>query len=214
MCRQRGRNPYIPAYLETQGKYVRLQSTKDSVQMVLENWQRGDTDEPKVTVYDCVLDSRKCMAFSFELENKKYFPVVTGDEISFEEQLKHKEKRFLFQWAEKTGQCLESVAEPNKYLSVKGSKITIQSYPTEFTIHCMEKECRRLCMTPIKAYPNTRNSVCICCKGRSTRRTVVTKMICKSESSLKRKTRSSSKYISVKRHNLKEMPFFLGQPGC
>lgn len=171
----------------------------------------GDTDEPKVTVYKFELDSRICMAFSFELKNKKYFPVVTGDKISFEERLKHNEKRFLFQWAEKTGQCLESVAEPNKYLAVIGRKVTIHSYPTEFTIHCQEKEPKRSCMTPKKAYPNTRNSVYVCCKGRSTRRTVVANMICNSESSPKRRTRSSSKCFSVMRHNLNG---FLGQPGC
>nr|XP_055054474.1 uncharacterized protein LOC129439734 [Misgurnus anguillicaudatus] len=221
-----------------------------------------------VTVYNRVFGIRNCMAFSFELKKKKYFPVVIGDKISFEEKLKYEEKKFFFQWAEKTGESkrLESVAEPNKYLAVENNKVTIrhqiQSNPTYFRIHSKKKgrstrrrfkaniicnsegeevvtmhphrnqktqnntlkerkkkcalgsekqrhwgikqhkERRRSCMTPNKAYPNTRNSVCICCKGRSIRRTVVANMKSNRESSLKRKTRSSSKYISVKRNNL------------
>ncbi|XP_073716861.1 uncharacterized protein [Misgurnus anguillicaudatus] len=135
------RKPDGSASLETRGKYVCLQSEGTSVQMVLENWQRGDTDKPKVTVYNRVFGIRKCMAFSFELKNKKYFPVVIGDKISFEEKLKYEEKRFFFQWVEKTGESkrLESVAEPNKYLSVIDNKVTIQSNPTYFRIRSKDK---------------------------------------------------------------------------
>ncbi|XP_057216787.1 uncharacterized protein LOC130570472 isoform X2 [Triplophysa rosa] len=127
-----------PAYLMTKNeKYVFVESrgSGSTPQMVARSVQvNHSTNSRKVTVTvieNMDVDKVKCMAFCFELNNKKYFPVVTGDKIGFEETLTS-DMKFWFRWGEKTGQwrTLQSAAKSDMSLcECNKGKVIICSQP-------------------------------------------------------------------------------------
>ncbi|KAK7164097.1 hypothetical protein R3I94_002732 [Phoxinus phoxinus] len=81
---------------------VRRKPSPSHHQLVTKNLQTGGI----VNVYDILYETRKCMAFCFELGDKAILPFTDGKDVKFEE-LSSRQKvteetfndTFLFQWA-------------------------------------------------------------------------------------------------------------------
>ncbi|KAK7164098.1 hypothetical protein R3I94_002732 [Phoxinus phoxinus] len=82
---------------------VRRKPSPSHHQLVTKNLQTGGI----VNVYDILYETRKCMAFCFELGDKAILPFTDGKDVKFEE-LSSRQKvteetfndTFLFQWGE------------------------------------------------------------------------------------------------------------------
>ncbi|XP_056600867.1 uncharacterized protein LOC130418793 isoform X2 [Triplophysa dalaica] len=150
-------NACRPAYLRTKcQKYVCVESrgSRSTPQIVAKSFQLNSTNSRKVTVTvneRTGVDNVKWMAFCFELNKKKYFPVVNGDKLGFEETLTS-DKKFWFQYGEKTGKwrTVQSVAKPDMYLNFesKQSNVIICSQPLQHFRIFFEVEPRSPVTTP------------------------------------------------------------------
>ncbi|KAK7164096.1 hypothetical protein R3I94_002732 [Phoxinus phoxinus] len=122
---------------------VRRKPSPSHHQLVTKNLQTGGI----VNVYDILYETRKCMAFCFELGDKAILPFTDGKDVKFEE-LSSRQKvteetfndTFLFQWGEAGStdwRSLKSVAQPSMYLFFKSNenKVTIKPFKmTQFKI--------------------------------------------------------------------------------
>ncbi|KAL7839896.1 hypothetical protein SRHO_G00265540 [Serrasalmus rhombeus] len=132
----------IKGKLETRnGKYARIETKRTGATIVA---KQDQGNQPNVTVYRSY-ENRKnvCVAFCFELENKKYFPVVKKQVDStapaqFQVEPRNDpdaiDESVQFRWTKAKGdwKFLNSVAEPSQYLSVYKNQFTLTTTPTTY----------------------------------------------------------------------------------